>query len=391
MKRIFLGLMIFANAASCCKKAFAQEVSVLPFELVQMNHETTGTTYKTTDHPNGVFVLEFFANFCGPCNSNAAAVDTLAEEYIDEPRVQVLDVGLDTRVTEYTRWIERHEPNHPVLNAGDKVLWRKLGYRYIPQAVVVDCKGEVRYAPPAGTWSATVKQKIRETVDTLLTESCEEGSQPLPISGTNWKVVLGTGDNSINAFDNARRDVKGTVLERGVSDENIKELSMNPSEGVTAMTKVNLEKSFTELSPKEGDGCFLFLTSHGSRRGFYLRGQGTLLPSELDGILDRTCGTLPTVILMSACYSGRFLEDGMQQPNRIILTAARKDRTSFGCQAEAEYTYWDGCLLDDLGTATTWEDLYSKTKACVTRKEAGIFRPSLPQAYFGMTDVGVLE
>jgi hypothetical protein len=74
----------------------------------------------------------------------------------------------------------------------------------------------------------------------------------------------------------------------------------------------------------------------------------------------------------------------MQKKNRIILTAAREDRTSFGCSAELQYTYWDSCLIDSLPKSESWKSLYGLTQQCVQTKESGgYFKPSLPQAYFG--------
>jgi hypothetical protein len=74
----------------------------------------------------------------------------------------------------------------------------------------------------------------------------------------------------------------------------------------------------------------------------------------------------------------------MQRKNRIILTAARQDRTSFGCSTENEYTYWDACLIDSLPKADSWKSLYGTIQQCVQTKESGgHFKPSLPQAYFG--------
>src|ERR1700745_512824 len=74
----------------------------------------------------------------------------------------------------------------------------------------------------------------------------------------------------------------------------------------------------------------------------------------------------------------------MLKTNRIILTAARRARSSFGCSAENEYTYWDGCLIDSLPKADTWKSVYGAIQQCVQRKESKTpFQPSLPQAYFG--------
>lgn len=74
----------------------------------------------------------------------------------------------------------------------------------------------------------------------------------------------------------------------------------------------------------------------------------------------------------------------MKGANRIVLTAARADRPSFGCSADTEYTYWDGCMLQELPNSNTWVDLYKNVNSCITKKEALIgVQPSEPQAYFG--------
>jgi len=196
-----------------------------------------------------------------------------------------------------------------------------------------------------------------------------------------------TGDDSIDAFDNARKTLKSEFLQMGVTPANIKELSMSPVErkrGSMASSAGNLAGAMRDLSVGDQDACLVHMTSHGSPQGFYLRNAGTITPKTLDQILDRACGDRPTVVLISACYSGVFVGPSMQKKNRIILTAARQDRTSFGCSAENQYTYWDACLIDSLPTADNWKSLYGTIQQCIQTKESkGRFRPSLPQAYFG--------
>jgi Peptidase C13 family len=216
------------------------------------------------------------------------------------------------------------------------------------------------------------------------------GSQQSSINGTSdltWKATLMTGDDSIDAFDNARKTLKSEFLQMGVTPDNIKELSMNPVErkrGSLPSSAVNLAGALRELTIGDQDACLIHMTSHGSPQGFYLRNAPPITPQMLDRILDRACGDRPTVVLVSACYSGVFVGPAMQKKNRIILTAARQDRTSFGCSAENQYTYWDGCLIDSLPTAESWKSLYGTIQRCVQTKESeGHFKPSLPQAYFG--------
>src|SRR5262245_64260072 len=216
---------------------------------------------------------------------------------------------------------------------------------------------------------------------------CSQAPAADGTSNLTWKAALMTGDDSINTFDNARKTLTTEFLHMGVLSANIKELSMNPHErkrGTMPSSAVNLAGALRELSVGDQDACLIHMTSHGSPQGFYLRNARPLTPQMLDKILDRSCGQRPTVVLISACYSGVFVGPSMQKKNRIILTAARQDRTSFGCSAETQYTYWDACLIDALPTTESWKSLYGTIQRCVQTKESqGHFKPSLPQAYFG--------
>jgi hypothetical protein len=203
--------------------------------------------------------------------------------------------------------------------------------------------------------------------------------------GVNWKTVLMTGDDSINAFDNARKKLHEIFAGMGMKDFiHLSRKSSQQVGGVRATSVANFEQAVSDLDVGASDACLIHMTSHGNTTGFYIRGQSYLTPAKLDEIAYTHCGNRPTVLLISACYSGVFAEPFMERPNRIILTAARKDRTSFGCSAEATYTYWDGCLITNLPQATTWLDLSQKVEECIERKEsAGGFARSYPQARFG--------
>ena len=93
----------------------------------------------------------------------------------------------------------------------------------------------------------------------------------------------------------------------------------------------------------------------------------------------------PTVVVVSACHRGVFLSSGMRQPNRIVLSAAAADRSSFGCGAGDQYTYFDQCLLQQFDGAATWGQLAATTKSCVEalERKMGIRKPSMPQTFIG--------
>ena len=139
-----------------------------------------------------------------------------------------------------------------------------------------------------------------------------------------------------------------------------------------AATRANIRRAFAELSPALADGCFVFITSHGGEgRGLVLaRDRAFLSPSDLGGLLNSSCGDRPTVVIASGCYSGSFAEgSAMPAANRTILTAARNDRPSFGCNAGRQYTVFDECVLGSMERGIRWADLMGRTRHCVSAHE----------------------
>lgn len=209
-------------------------------------------------------------------------------------------------------------------------------------------------------------------------------------SAMSWNGLFIAGDDSIAVFDNSQDALVKVLAERGLASASRYTATrgtakQNPE--ITLMTDARLEALSTQAIAGPGEGCLVHLTSHGlDGHGFYLAlDGGTYIdPDHLDEMLDAACGAQPTVVLISACYSGQFITEVMQASNRIILTAAAADRPSFGCSADDTYTYWDGCLIAELPRYKTWGRLYDGITACISEKEAAVdAQPSLPQTWFG--------
>ena len=88
-------------------------------------------------------------------------------------------------------------------------------------------------------------------------------------------------------------------------------------------------------------------------------------------MVNQACGVRPTVVFVSACFSGVFVP-ALTGPNRMVMTAARPDRSSFGCREEDQYTFFDDCVLKAMPTAGTFALLADAVKACVTKKETAM-------------------
>jgi hypothetical protein len=208
-----------------------------------------------------------------------------------------------------------------------------------------------------------------------------------------WKAVLIAGDDAEPAFDNAVDAMVAKLEDYGLGRADIVTLKASGT-GELRATRDNMREAFSNLAPAPSEGCFVFITSHGlPRRGLVMQAVGgTLTPRELDGLLDRSCGERPTVVIASGCYSGIFATgSSMPAPNRTILTAARSDRPSFGCNAERRFTIFDQCVLENLEAHQPWRAVMERVRACVSRseEESDVSPPSNPQIHVGRAVEGL--
>jgi hypothetical protein len=191
------------------------------------------------------------------------------------------------------------------------------------------------------------------------------------------------GGRPIEAFDNARRDVTRGFIDAGLPRETLVDYSLRPdvADPVTAAEVLQGVAAATARAPR---GCLLYFTSHGSPDGMVFGPDAMISPAAMAGLVRQWCGARPTVVIVSACYSGIFI-NALAAPNRMVLTAASRERTSFGCGAEETWPWFDGCVIETLPAATDFLALAAGARACVARKEAaaGITVPSEPQLYVG--------
>ena len=148
------------------------------------------------------------------------------------------------------------------------------------------------------------------------------------------------------------------------------------------------------LDPKE-DVLLIYLSSHGLHdSSFYLHTgrnqEDYLAPEDLAGLLDEArIGN--AVIVVSACYSGGFIPV-LKAPNRMIITAARRDRPSFGCGNTDSATWFGRAFLVEAMNATNdFSEAFTRARATVRRreKEEGEL-PSEPQFDAGKRVTSVL-
>ena len=205
----------------------------------------------------------------------------------------------------------------------------------------------------------------------------------------DWAAAVVAGDwrgangLRIDAFDNARRDVTNALIAAGFQPANVRQFSPDTRQGVLDATPDGLSKTWFELTRQAPAGCLLYVTSHGTP-GRIVMGKRELRPRDIDVMLDFSCAGRPTIVVLSACYAGSFIPT-LAEPNRLVLTAARADRSSFGCGAGFDYPVFDACVLKALPSAPDFAALAASARTCVAAREKAekLVPPSEPQVSLG--------
>src|SRR5271156_2201621 len=158
------------------------------------------------------------------------------------------------------------------------------------------------------------------------------GAAPAGAAGAagNWQIVLAAGGDAEPGFDNAIHEMSRRLAAAGVPLGNIHRLSASSPEvaaGAEPATAEVLLRRIADLPARPADQSLIFLTPQreGGSGVWLSRSNRALTPDELARALARGCGAVPTVVIVSACYSGSFAAGKMARPNRVILTAARGD------------------------------------------------------------------
>jgi hypothetical protein len=142
-----------------------------------------------------------------------------------------------------------------------------------------------------------------------------------------------------------------------------------------------------ELIDRQEDVLILYTTGHGATVGLYYadgdNGYGLISPNRLAGMLDQL-GLRNRLLILNACYSGVFVPR-LQSETTAIVTAASFDRTSFGCIAENDWTFFGDAMVNHaLRTPQPLAAAFAEANQLVAGWEAQLrVRPSLPQSHIG--------
>ncbi|HWU74503.1 MAG TPA: C13 family peptidase, partial [Sphingomonas sp.] len=142
-----------------------------------------------------------------------------------------------------------------------------------------------------------------------------------------------------------------------------------------------------ELMDRKEDALILYTAGHGAPVGLAYHdgdeGFGIISPARMARMLDEL-GIGNRLLILSACYSGAFVP-ALASETTILFTAASADRTSFGCAADRDWTFFGDAMINHalrkpVPLAKAGEDV--SALIAQWEKQGGV-TPSQPQISIG--------
>lgn len=225
-------------------------------------------------------------------------------------------------------------------------------------------------------------QLLRSAIDDL---------RPRTPGKINLYVLAFAGDGGENVFRNEVEYAEKLFATRFDADGHILVLENNPastdSRPLATLTNLRIAlAAIAERMDPATDILLIYLTSHGSPdHQLYVALDplplNQISPEDLAEALHTSPSMRWKVIVVNACYSGGFI-DGLRDDSTMVITAARADRSSFGCGSESDITYFGNAFLAEaLNETTSIREAFDKAKATVAEWEARdqVEEPSEPQ------------
>jgi hypothetical protein len=216
------------------------------------------------------------------------------------------------------------------------------------------------------------------------------GSEPDPRGRVYFLGFAGVGEERVFA-EEIRLAAKRVGEKYGSSSRSV--LLLNDRRDLTTWplaSESSLRYALREIARvmnRDEDVLFLALSSHGSRGAISVSNSGMMeqgLSARTVAKLLEDTGIKWRVVVVSACFSGSFVKP-LANNHTIVITAAARNRTSFGCSDQRDLTYFGEAFYRDAMPHSTYLRVaFEAARSDIRQRElAENFMPSQPQGYFG--------
>jgi len=141
-------------------------------------------------------------------------------------------------------------------------------------------------------------------------------------------------------------------------------------------TPLNLQRTIQALGQRmdrERDILVLYLTAHGGEDHRLASSHWPLQVEDLTATQVRQwldeAGIRFRAVVVSACYSGGWI-DPLRGDSTLVMTAADKDRTSYGCGSDSDLTFFGKAVFHEkLLTTDSLEDAFAAAVPLIQARE----------------------
>lgn len=265
----------------------------------------------------------------------------------------------------------RHTLPPPILNAGaaDSAAQADMG---------IDVERD-----RAAAWSLAEHRRLAAALAALKPQRRGVADAYVVVAGLDSDAVFGREAREAARVLQHRYGAQGRTILLAGSDGRAD--STHPM-GSPANLSVALARVAELMDPAE-DVLVLYTTSHGAPFGIYYndgdQGYGAISPARLWRELS-ALGIRNRLVLISACYAGVFVPL-LSSDTTAIITAASAERTSFGCHADNDWTFFGDALVNHaLRRPVPLAAAAAEARGLIAGWEArGRLEPSEPQVSIG--------
>lgn len=124
------------------------------------------TTLALSAYRGKVIYLDFWASWCGPCQTAMPLLDELRKEFPSD-QFQVIAVNLDENPEKAKAFLARHPVSYPSVSDPQGNLPKSFGLKTMPTSYLIDRAGVVRYVHPGFRASDVdeLRKKIKEVLN----------------------------------------------------------------------------------------------------------------------------------------------------------------------------------------------------------------------------------